>query len=65
MIQLKSPKEISRLRDAGRIVAETFEVLREAIRPGVTSRELDEKADAYLRKQRALPLYKANIGNTI
>ena len=62
MIQLKSPKEISRLRDAGRIVAETFEVLREAIRPGVTSRELDEKADAYLRKQGAVPLYKGYKG---
>lgn len=62
MIQLKSPKEISRMRDAGRIVAETFEILREAIKPGVTRSQLDQKAEAYLRKQGAAPLYKGYKG---
>ncbi|MGB0388777.1 MAG: type I methionyl aminopeptidase [Ardenticatenaceae bacterium] len=62
MIQLKSPKEIRRLRDAGRIVAETFEVLREAIRPGVSLAQLDRKAESYLRKQGATPLYKGYKG---
>ena len=62
MIQLKSPKEIARMRDAGRIVAETFEILREAIKPGVTRSELDRKAETYLRKQGAVPLYKGYKG---
>ena len=51
------------MRAAGRIVAETFELLGEHIEPGVTLRELDELAEKYLRSQRAAPLYKGYRGN--
>ena len=61
-IQLKHPKEISAMRAAGRLVAETFERLRLAIKPGVTLRELDDLADNYLQARNAKPLYKGYRG---
>ncbi|MEK7327452.1 MAG: type I methionyl aminopeptidase, partial [Chloroflexota bacterium] len=61
-IQLKHPKEITAMRAAGRLVAETFARLRQAIRPGVTLRALDELAANTLKAQGALPLYKGYRG---
>ena len=55
-IPLKSRRAIERMRAAGRIVAETFELLDEHIRPGITLHELDQLAEEYLRSQRAAPL---------
>jgi methionyl aminopeptidase len=62
-IILKSPKEITALRDAGRIVAETFARLAESIRPGISLRELDRLATEYLKSRGAQPLYKGYRGN--
>lgn len=57
-ILIKTREQIDRLRAAGRIVAETYEELRPLIKPGVTTAELDERAEAFIRKQGALPIYK-------
>ena len=57
-ITLKTPEQIERLRDAGRIVAETYEVLRPHILPGVTTAELDRIAEEYIRSKGAIPKYK-------
>ncbi len=62
-IRLKAPREIARLRAAGRIVAETFELLQEHIQPGVSLRELDDRATKYLRSQGADPLYLGYRGS--
>ena len=63
MIELKSPREIARMREAGRIVAETFEILKEAIEPGVMLRDLDRLAEEHLRRRGASPLYKGYHGS--
>ncbi len=63
MISLKSKRELDEMRAAGRIVAETYERLREAIRPSVTLRELDELAAKYMRSQSAEPLYQGYRGS--
>ena len=47
-ITLKSTREIDRMRTAGQIVAETHELLREMVRPGVTTGELDRRAHEYI-----------------
>jgi methionyl aminopeptidase len=57
-IVLKSRQQIAKLRDAGRIVAETFAVMREHLVPGVSTAELDRIAEEYTRKQGAVPIYK-------
>ena len=57
-VLLKTSEQIARLRDAGRIVAETYETLRPHVVPGVTTGELDHIAEAFIRKQGAFPTYK-------
>lgn len=62
MISIKSAKEIELMRVAGKIVAETHEVLKEAIKPGITTKELDIIAEEYIRKCGALPAFKGYYG---
>jgi methionyl aminopeptidase len=50
------------MRAAGRIVAETFALIGENIKPGITLRELDRLAEQYLTRQKAKPLYKGYRG---
>ena len=45
MIIIKSKKEIEFMREAGKIVAETHELLKEAITPGISTLELDKIAE--------------------
>jgi len=62
-IVLKSMQEIAALREAGRLVAETFAKLSEAIRPGAVLRDLDKLATAFLQSRGAQTLYKGYRGN--
>lgn len=54
----KSRQQIESMRAAGRIVAETYEMLRPFVVPGVTTAELDRRAEEYIRSRGALPMYK-------
>jgi methionyl aminopeptidase len=58
MIICKSEAELRLMREAGRIVAETHRLLKQAIRPGITTRELDGIAEAFIRSQGAVPSFK-------
>ncbi|NBC73286.1 type I methionyl aminopeptidase [Paenibacillus sacheonensis] len=58
MIVCKSEAELQYMREAGRIVADTHRLLKTVIRPGVTTKELDEIAETYIRSQDALPSFK-------
>jgi methionyl aminopeptidase len=51
MIIRKSTSEIETMANAGRIVADTIALIGENLRPGVTTAELDELADDYIRSQ--------------
>ena len=53
MIKIKSAHEIETMRAAGKILAETFERIAEAVRPGVTTAELDDIAARFIRKSNA------------
>jgi methionyl aminopeptidase len=53
MIQLKSPREITKMREAGRIVAEVLDLISENIRPGITTKELDRLAADHFKKRKA------------
>jgi methionyl aminopeptidase len=54
-LEIKSPSEIALMREAGLVVGETLELLREAVAPGVTTRELDTIAADHIRSRGALP----------
>lgn len=57
-IQLKQPGQLQKMRDAGRIVAETLEILRESVRPGITTEDLDRIAEKNIRRNGAVPSFK-------
>jgi len=58
VVTIKSPREIALMREAGRIVSETFAVLAKAIKPGVTTLELDRLAENFIRQKKARPAFK-------
>ncbi len=62
MIEYKSPREIAKIRAAGEILVKTLELIRENIRPGVTTAELDAIADEFIRKNGARPSFKGYNG---
>lgn len=62
MIICKSEKELDIMRNAGRIVAETHQLLKSAIKPGVSTAELDEIAETFIRSQGAVPSFKGYNG---
>jgi methionyl aminopeptidase len=45
-IEVKTPEQVASMRRAGLVVCRTLEVLRAAVRPGVTTAALDGIADA-------------------
>ena len=55
MISLKNAAQIEKMRDAGKILREVEDELRLAIKPGVTTAELDVMAERLIRKNRAIP----------
>jgi methionyl aminopeptidase len=57
MIILKSRAEIALMREAGRIVARVHEAMREMVRPGVTTAQLDARAEAIIRAHEAIPTF--------
>lgn len=62
MIYLKSDKEIELMREAGKIVAEVHELIGEAAKPGVTTKELDEIAEKHILKRGSTPAFKGYGG---
>ena len=61
-IVIKSPQEIAALREAGRINARALDAVRQLIRPGVTTAELDAAAEEVIRKHGASPTFKGYPG---
>ena len=62
MIILKSPEELEKMRRAGRIVASTRHRTLAAIRPGITTGELDAIAEEHIRSCGAIPSFKGYRG---
>jgi methionyl aminopeptidase len=62
MIILKSPDEIEKIRAANKIVARALESLKEMIRPGMTTADLDRKAEEIIRSSGARPAFKGYRG---
>lgn len=63
MITLKSPREIEIMARAGKIVAGTLALMREIVRPGITTEDLDAAAEAFIRgHEGAVPSFKGLYG---
>ena len=57
MIPIKNPVQINGMKDAGRITGEALLAARDAVRPGVTTLELDKVVHDYIVKQGAKPSF--------
>src|SRR5688500_13122185 len=57
-IEIKSREQIDLMRVAGRLVGETLELLRAAVRPGVTTGDLDRLAEENIRSHRRFPSFR-------
>jgi methionyl aminopeptidase len=62
VIVLKSKNELEKMRSAGRMVAEVLQLMRERIKPGVTTLELDQLAEGRCKKWKARPAFKGYGG---
>jgi methionyl aminopeptidase len=57
MIIKKSDEEVAEMREAGRIVARVHEAMRDMMRPGVTTQELDARAYQIIHDAGAIPTF--------
>lgn len=57
MIYLKNPDQIAKMRDAGALLYEVLQKLREAVKPGITTGALDVYAEQLIRKNKAIPSF--------
>lgn len=62
MISIKTPREIELLRIAGEITGSTHNYLKQFIKPGITTKELDKLAEDYIVKRGATPSFKGYSG---
>ena len=62
MIIRKATGEIERMARAGEVVADTLALIGEHARPGVTTQELDDVADEFIRSRGGTPTFKGYRG---
>ena len=62
MITIKSEREIELMREAGKMVSMTHQYLKNFIKPGITTKELDRLAEEYIRKMGGVPTCKGYEG---
>jgi methionyl aminopeptidase len=62
LIIRKSQQEIETMARAGAVVADTLALIEEHVHPGVTTRELDELAEEFIRSRGGVPTFKGYKG---
>ncbi len=62
MIALKSPREIEVMRRSGQVTADVLTELMQAVRPGISTAELDRMAEAGIRARGGIPTFKGYHG---
>ncbi|HEY7326778.1 MAG TPA: type I methionyl aminopeptidase [Gemmataceae bacterium] len=60
--ELKSPREIGLMREAGKLVAEALRLCRSMAQPGVKTIDIDQAVEALYASRGALPLFKGYPG---
>jgi methionyl aminopeptidase len=63
--ELKSPREIGLMREAGKLVAEALRLCRSMAMPGTKTLDIDQEVDALFAKHGAIPLFKGYPGQKV
>ena len=58
----KTPEQLEQMAAAGRIQSRCLQMLEAKVRPGVTTKQLDETAEKFIRSQGAAPSFKGYRG---
>ena len=58
MIVVKTPEQIEKMRQAGRLVAQTLDLVEQAAQPGIKTMQLDALAEDFIRAHGAQPAFK-------
>ena len=61
-IELKTPEQLALMRKAGLVVAAALAATREAVKPGISTADLDAIAEDVIRSSRAVPSFKGYHG---
>jgi methionyl aminopeptidase len=61
-IELKTPEQLGLMRQAGLVVADALQACAEAVKPGISTLELDEMAEELIRSRGAIPSFKGYHG---
>jgi len=62
MVICKSPTELEKMHRAGLIVWGALEEMRAMVRPGISTKELDDFAEGYTKEHKARPAFKGYRG---
>ncbi len=62
MVVIKSREEVEKIRRASRIVAKVLSQIKDYIKPGVSTLELDRWAEKWIRAEGAIPAFKGYLG---
>lgn len=62
MINIRKKEEIETMRQSNRLVAQVLRKLREVIKPGITTKELDQIAERTIKEAGATPAFKGYKG---
>jgi methionyl aminopeptidase len=63
-IDTKTPEQILRMRKAGLVVGQTLQLMAQTVRPGMTTKQLDELAEEHIRGNGATPSFLGYHGFT-
>jgi methionyl aminopeptidase len=62
VIELKSTREIGLMRTGGHLLADVMDRLRETVKPGLSTLEIDEDVESFIRARGAVPAFKGYRG---
>jgi methionyl aminopeptidase len=62
MVKLRTADEVRKIRESAGMVAETIQHLSDAMRPGLTTAELDRMAESYIRDHGGEPSFLGYLG---
>jgi methionyl aminopeptidase len=62
VIELKSAREIALMRTGGHILADVIDRLRQSVKPGMSTLEIDEDVESFIRSRGATPAFKGYRG---